>query len=82
MAKVKPIPDGSHTVTPYLIVRDAARALEFYRKAFGAEEIYRLAEPGGGLVTRSCGSGAPRSCWPMSTRTLARSRPHPSEDHP
>jgi PhnB protein len=33
---VKPIPDGYHTVTPYLIVKDAARALEFYKKAFGA----------------------------------------------
>jgi PhnB protein len=47
MAKVKPIPDGSHTVTPYLTVRDATRALEFYRNAFGAEELFRLAEPSG-----------------------------------
>ncbi|MCA1829740.1 MAG: VOC family protein [Myxococcales bacterium] len=40
--KVKPIPDGYHSVTPYLIVDGAARALEFYRKAFGAEEMYRF----------------------------------------
>ncbi len=44
---VKPVPDGYHTVTPYLIVRDAARALDFYKKAFGAEELMRFADPTG-----------------------------------
>jgi PhnB protein len=39
---VQPRPDGYHTVTPYLYVDDAARALEFYRDAFGATELYRL----------------------------------------
>ena len=34
---VKPVPDGYHTLTPYLTVRDAARAIEFYKQAFGAE---------------------------------------------
>jgi PhnB protein len=43
---VKPIPDGYHTVTPYLIVRGAAGALEFYKKAFGATELFRMAGPG------------------------------------
>lgn len=38
----KPIPEGYHSVTPYLIVDDAAGAIEFYKKAFGAEEKYRL----------------------------------------
>lgn len=36
------IPDGYHTVTAYLMVDDAARALDFYRDAFGAEELFRL----------------------------------------
>lgn len=36
------IPDGYHTVTAYLMVDDAAKALDFYREAFGAEELYRL----------------------------------------
>lgn len=36
------IPDGYHTVTAYLMVDDAAKALDFYRDAFGAEELYRL----------------------------------------
>ena len=39
---VKPIPDGYHSVTPYLTVDDAAAAIDFYRKAFGAEEVLRL----------------------------------------
>ncbi len=39
---VKPIPDGYHSVTPYLIVKGAADAIEFYKKAFGATEIMRL----------------------------------------
>ena len=44
---VKPIPDGYHTATPYLIVKDAAGAIEFYKKAFGAKEIMRLPGPDG-----------------------------------
>jgi PhnB protein len=44
---VKPIPEGYHTVTPYLIVTGAAEALEYYRKAFGATELMRMAAPGG-----------------------------------
>ncbi len=43
----KPIPDGYHAVTPYLICRGAARAVEFYQRALGARELYRLAGPGG-----------------------------------
>lgn len=35
---VKPIPDGYHSLTPYMTVRDAARAIEFYKQAFGATE--------------------------------------------
>lgn len=45
--KGKPIPDGYHTVTPYLIVRGAAAAIEFYKKAFAATELFRLDSPSG-----------------------------------
>ena len=45
--KVKPIPDGYHTVTPYLVLDDAAKAIEFYQKAFAAKEGVRLDMPGG-----------------------------------
>ncbi|HUR97487.1 MAG TPA: VOC family protein [Pyrinomonadaceae bacterium] len=41
---VKPIPDGYEGITPYLICKDAAAAMEFYKKAFGAEEILRIGE--------------------------------------
>jgi len=44
---VKPIPEGYHSVTPYLIVDDATRALEFYKRAFGAVEKFRMPAPGG-----------------------------------
>jgi PhnB protein len=43
----KPIPQGYHSVTPYLIIRDAARAIDFYKKAFGAVEKFRMAGPDG-----------------------------------
>ena|SRR5436190_6351017 len=43
MANVKPIPEGYHSVTPYLIVSGAADALEYYKKAFGAVELFRMA---------------------------------------
>jgi uncharacterized glyoxalase superfamily protein PhnB len=41
MAKVKPIPEGHHTLTPHIVVKGAAQAIEFYKKAFGAIEISR-----------------------------------------
>jgi uncharacterized glyoxalase superfamily protein PhnB len=46
----KPIPDGYHTVTPSITVHDAAGALAFYAKAFGAEELMRMAGPGGKIM--------------------------------
>jgi PhnB protein len=49
MSKVNPIPAGYHTVTPYLIVRGAARLIEFMTQAFGAEEVYRSTKPDGTL---------------------------------
>jgi PhnB protein len=41
MPKTKPIPDGHHTITPYLVVRDALNAMAFYQQAFGAREVMR-----------------------------------------
>lgn len=46
-SKVKKTPTGWHSVTPFLCVKDAARAIEFYRQAFGATELERMAEPDG-----------------------------------
>jgi PhnB protein len=47
MAKVKPIPEGYHSVTPYLIMDGAADAIDFYTKVFGATERIRMGMPGG-----------------------------------
>jgi PhnB protein len=46
-AKVRPIPEGYHTLTPTLTLNDAAAAIEFYKRAFGAEEISRMVAPDG-----------------------------------
>jgi uncharacterized glyoxalase superfamily protein PhnB len=48
--KVKPIPQGMHSVTPHLVCAGAAEAIEFYKKAFGAVEAARLPGPGGRLM--------------------------------
>jgi PhnB protein len=47
---VKAIPDGYHSVTPYLIVSGAAQALDFYKRAFGAEERMRMPGPDGKIM--------------------------------
>ncbi len=39
--QAKPIPDGYHTVTPHMVIRDAGKAIEFHKKAFGAEEFFK-----------------------------------------
>ena len=44
---VSPVPRGFHTVTPYMTIKGAYEAIEFYKEAFGAEEIFRWADPDG-----------------------------------
>ena len=46
----KPIPDGFHSLTPHIVVTDGAAAIEFYKKAFGAQELFRLMTPDGKAV--------------------------------
>jgi PhnB protein len=50
MSKIKPIPEGMHTVTPHLVCANAAEAIEFYKNAFGAVELVRLPGPEGKLM--------------------------------
>jgi PhnB protein len=50
---VKPIPDGFNTLTPHVVCKDAARAIDFYERAFGAEEVFRLTAPDGTLIHAS-----------------------------
>ncbi|HTU65988.1 MAG TPA: VOC family protein [Steroidobacteraceae bacterium] len=51
--KVQPIPEGFHALTPHLVCKDAVRAIEFYKQAFGAEEQFRLTGPDGALIHAS-----------------------------
>jgi PhnB protein len=46
----KPVPEGFHTVTPALVVRGAAKAIEFYKKALGATELVRMPGPDGSIM--------------------------------
>ena len=46
-SKVKAVPEGYHTVTPYLSVRNASEAIAFYERALGAKELFRMPMPGG-----------------------------------
>ena len=48
--KINPIPAGYHSVTPYLIIKGAARALDFYQRAFGATELMRIPGPGDAVM--------------------------------
>jgi PhnB protein len=47
---IKPIPEGYRTATPYLIVKGAAEAIDFYKRAFGATELLRMADPQGRIA--------------------------------
>jgi uncharacterized glyoxalase superfamily protein PhnB len=47
---VQPIPEGFHTITPHLIIKGAGQAIEFYKKAFDAEELFRMPGPDGKSV--------------------------------
>jgi PhnB protein len=61
MAKqVKKIPDGYTAVTPYLTIKGAAKAIEFYKKAFGAEEVLRLDMPDGKIAHAEISIGGAR----------------------
>ena len=47
---VKPVPEGFHTVTPSIVVRNAAKAIDFYKQAFGAQELVRMPAPDGSIM--------------------------------
>ena len=50
MRKVQAVPEGMHSLTPHLVCRDAAAAIDFYGRAFGAIELFRLPGPNGKLI--------------------------------
>ena len=47
MSKVSPIPQGYHSITPYLVIKGAAQAIDYYKKVFGATEVVRMNGPDG-----------------------------------
>ena len=50
MSTVNPVPEGYYTITPHMVIKNAAEAIDFYKKALGAEELSRHMMPGGQLV--------------------------------
>jgi PhnB protein len=74
MAHVKPIPDGVTSVTPYLVVRGAAAAIEFYTKAFGAKERFRVPGAGGTIVHAEIEIGTARLYLADENPSRARAR--------
>ncbi len=50
MSQVKPVPERFHTITPHMVIKNAADAIEFYKKAFGAERVSRHMTPDGQLI--------------------------------
>ncbi len=55
--KVKAVPDGFHTLTPHLTVRDAARAIDFYKKAFGTHVLHVQPMPDGRVMRAAIKTG-------------------------
>ena len=53
MSQVKKIPEGYHSITPYLNIKNCAEAIEFYKKAFGAKEKFRMATPDGKAIVHA-----------------------------
>ena len=53
MGQVKAIPEGMHTIVPHLVIQGAAKAIEFYKKAFGAVEVIRMPTPDGKIMHAS-----------------------------
>ena len=78
---VKAIPEGHHAITPYLSIKGASDAIEFYKKAFGATEAMRLAQPDGRIGHAELQIGdsrimlatLPRMARPRSCRRPRRS---------
>jgi PhnB protein len=50
---VKPVPEGYHALTPYLIIRGANQAIDFYKQAFGAVEVFRMADPSSNKISHA-----------------------------
>ena len=72
---MQPVPEGYHTLTPYLAVDDAAAAIDYYKKAFGAKERMRMEAPDGKIGHAELEIGDSLSCSPIRSRTRRRRPP-------
>jgi uncharacterized glyoxalase superfamily protein PhnB len=81
MATVNPIPQGMHTLTPNLVVRDCARAIDFYKKAFGAKEIARMNAPDGKSIWH-CELKVGDSVFFLNDEMPGMGRGAPDAEHP
>jgi len=82
MARAKPIPEGRHALTPYLRVKNAAEAIDFYKQAFGAQEMFRLAEPSGRIAHAELEIGDSRLMISDEFPEMGLFAPHGSEEAP
>jgi PhnB protein len=82
MARAKPIPEGYHALTPYLRVKGAAGAIEFYKKAFSARELFRVAEPNGRVGHAELEIGDSRLMISDEFPEAGLFGPHSSEEAP
>lgn len=71
----KPVPDGYHTATPFLVLRGASEAIEFYVQAFGAEEIFRMPGAAGKVLHAEIAIGTSRLMVADETRGQAVQSP-------
>ena len=76
---VSPIPEGYHNLTPYLVVEDASRAIEFYKDAFGADEVVRMDGPGGSVAHAELQLGDSKL---MLSDPFPQSNVRPPSSHP
>jgi PhnB protein len=70
---VKAVPDGYHTVTPFLNVKGTAKLIDFLKQAFGAEEIMRMPGPGGVVMHAEVNIGNSRLMLGEATQTAPSS---------
>jgi|SRR5690606_39206069 len=60
MSKVQPIPEGYHTLTPYLVIKGAAKAIDYYTAVFGAKELFRMPSSDGKIMHAELQIGSSR----------------------
>lgn len=78
----KPIPDGYHSIQPQLVFEDAAKAIAFYEKAFGAKEVMRMNGPGGKIMHAELQIGDSRVFLNDAMPGMGASPPSPASPSP